>query len=103
MSDTNELNQAGNGLHDQLQQFQVGYRETLRTKYGLDAESANAIPLGTAQQMEEHAKLLQQAANNRPGRGDEQSGATSSRSLGRYVDRLLVEKYSGPNREGGKR
>jgi len=75
---------------EQLKAFQTSYREVLSSRYGLDPAVAEAIPSGTASEMEAQAKFLQQAisASGKP-------GEHSSRSLP-SVDALLAQKYKGP-------
>ena len=64
---------------EQLKAFQTDYQEVLSSRYGLDPAAAKAIPFGTAQEMENHAKSLQHSLP--------------------IVDALLAQKYKGPKGE----
>ncbi len=96
-----------NGLQEQLIAFQTDFRETLSSRYGLDPVLAKAIPLGTAQEMEDYAKAvhasIQNASGNPAGSGAGKSGPgvagdTSSRNIRLPVDALLARKYKGPSK-----
>lgn len=87
--------QTNDDLQTQLTDFQTGHRNSLRAKYGLSPDAANAIPLGTAQQMEEHAKMLQRAVG-RPEANHSTDADNSSRSTLRQVNQILARRYNGP-------
>ena len=99
MAQENELS----ALQEQLKALQLEHRKNLSSRYGLDDASASAIPLGTAGEMENAAKLLQQAAGaNAPANSGGVSAGTPSgkapfsRTIRATVDSLLSQKYRGP-------
>ena len=96
---------------EQLKAFQTSYREQLSSRYGLDPVLANAIPFGTAQEMEDHAKAFSKSIQTASGKPNSQerteekqrqaggssgSGEASSHNTLPPVDALLAQKYKGP-------
>jgi len=88
---------ADDQTQQQLKEYQVGHRASLRDKYGLTEDAANAIPLDSTLQMEIHAKLLQKVPANRANQsGQQSSGGISMRSTLKHVDNFLNQRYHGP-------
>ena len=104
-------------VEEQLKAFQTSHRESLSFRYGLDPTLANAIPLGTVQEMEDHAKAFQQSLQTAAGgklpaevpsvglsAGSQSSDGGNTGTPLATVNTLLEQKYKGPvNQAKGER
>lgn len=112
MPDIYELKKQVDDLQEQLRDFQMMYRESVRSVYDLDPVTANVIPLGKAKDMESHAKMLHNAVNTpraelearaiAPQWGGPSSGNSVQHGSapGDVVNNYLKNKYPGPTKKG---